>query len=274
MNEMSDQMKFVSKLQGARVLIIGGTSGIGFAAAEASIEYGAAKVMLASSREMRVQNAIARLKKAYPSSKADMIGYVCNLGDEDTIESNIRDLFKQVGELDHIIYTAGDSPMSTPFLESDYAYIRKGGVIRFYGPILVARYGYKNLVRSPKSSLTLTSGATSEKPIEGYTATSAWLSSLHGMIRGLALDLRPVRVNLICPGAIDTEMWDVQQGDARAATIATLVKDTTVGVVGKPEDIAEAYIYCMKDHFVTGSIIDSNGGRFLISQKGGDLSLV
>lgn len=271
---MSDSFKYINKLHKSRVLIIGGTSGIGFAVAEAAIEHGAGEVILVSSRKARVQSAITRLVKAYPSSSVEITGHVYNLGDGDMIEANIRDLFQKIGQLDHIVYTAGDAPMATPFLESDYAYIKKGGAIRFYGPILTALHGHANLVKSPESSITLTSGATSEKPIEGYTATSAWLSGLHGMTRGLALDLRPIRVNLICPGAIDTEMWDVQQGEARAATMATLVKDTTVGVLGMPEDVAEAYLYCMKDHFVTGSIIDSNGGRFLVSTQGGDLSKV
>lgn len=271
---MSDQDKYRSRLRDSRILVIGGTSGIGFAVAEASIEYGATKVILSSSQANRVNEAIERLKHAYPCSKVEICGHVCDLGNEDTIDANIRRLFSVVGQLDHIVYTAGEAPMSKPFLDSDFHYIKRGGAIRFYGPILTALHGYHTILKTPKSSITITSGATSEKPIEGYTATSAWLSSLHGMTRGLALDLRPVRVNLICPGGIDTEMWNVQQGEARASTIATLVADTTVGVVGKPEDIAEAYIYCMKDHFVTGSIIDSNGGRFLVSTRGDRQSLV
>ena len=261
---MPDQVKYINKLQGARILLIGGTSGIGFGVAEAAIEHGAGKIILSSSREARVNDAVARLKKAYPSASVEIVGHVCNLADEATLDSNVKALFKKTGELDHIVYSAGDTPPLKKFTTVDFEFIKQAGWVRFYGPLLVALHGHKKLVQSPKSSITITTGATSEKPWGGSAVVGSWLSGLQGMTRGLALELKPLRVNLISPGGIETEMWDYQDPKVREATIAELVRDTTLGVIGRVEDVAEAYIYCMKDHFITGTMISSNGGRFLV----------
>ncbi|OAL34872.1 hypothetical protein AYO20_05832 [Fonsecaea nubica] len=261
---MTDQAKYINKLKGARVLIIGGTSGIGFGVAEAVIEHGAGKVIVSSSRESRVNDAVARLKASYPSSTASIEGYVCDVGELGTMEDNIKELFTKVGTLDHIVYSAGDNPPLRPLDTVDFAFIQRVGNIRFYGPLLVALHGHKNLVQSPQSSITITTGATSEKPWAGSTVVGSWLSGLHGMTRGLALDLKPLRVNLVSPGGIDTALWDYKSPEERKALIDELTRDTTVGVIGTVEDIAEAYIYCMRDHFVTGTMISSNGGRFLV----------
>ena len=262
---MPDQVKYTNKLQGARVLLIGGSSGIGFGVAEAVVEQGASKVIVVSSRKARVDSAIERLKKAYPSSRAEITGYACDLSNESTINSTIKELFEKTGELDHIVYSAGDTPPLYNFEDVTLDKIKQAGWVRFYGPLLVAIHGRKKLVQSPKSSLTITSGATSENPWKGSIVPSSWLAGLQGMTRSLALEIAPLRVNLVSIGGVETEMWDYQDPKTRQATIDELVRDTTLGVIGKVEDVAEAYIYCMKDHFITGSLISSNGGRFLVN---------
>jgi NAD(P)-dependent dehydrogenase (short-subunit alcohol dehydrogenase family) len=202
--KMPDQIKYNNKLQGSRVLLIGGTSGIGFGVAEAVVEQGASKVIVVSSRKVRVDSAIERLKQAYPSSNADITGYVCDLSKESTVDSTIKDLFERTGELDHIVYSAGDTPPLYDFDTVTLGIIQQAGWVRFYGPLLVAIHGRKKLVQSPKSTITITTGATSEKPWKGSIVASSWLAGLHGMVRSLALEIAPIRVNLISPGGIET----------------------------------------------------------------------
>lgn len=261
---MSNEQKFVNKLHGRRVLIIGGTSGLGFAVAEASVEYGVSKIILSSSQENRVNHAIAKLKKSYPHSPTEIIGYTCDLANESTLENNVKNLFSKVGTIDHIIFTAGDAPNLEPFVNTDFNTMKQMGMVRFFGPLLVARYGHTHLSPGPTSSITLTTGASGSKPISGWTTTASYLSGLHGMTRSLALDLKPVRVNLVNPGAVDTEMWDVLDSEARENVMEELRKVTTTGRVATAEDIAEAYLYCMRDQNLTGSVIDTNGGRLLL----------
>lgn len=125
---MSDSTKYTSKLVNSRILIFGGSSGIGYAAAEAVVENGAT-VFISSSSQKRVGEAVSRIQKTYPSKKEHVKGIVCNLGSED-MESNIVAALKQAteeGKLDHVIHTAGDSIAMLPLKDLTLENIRKAG---------------------------------------------------------------------------------------------------------------------------------------------------
>ena len=84
------------------------------------------------------------------------------------------------------------------------------------------------------------------------------------MTRGLALDLAPLRVNLVNPGAVSTELWDIIPVEQREGMQKSMKERTTTKKVAVPEEIAEAYLYVMKDTNVTGSSIDTNSGALLL----------
>lgn len=87
------------------------------------------------------------------------------------------------------------------------------------------------------------------------------------MTRNLAFDLKPIRVNLVSPGAVETELWDqVTEGDEKAkqAMFAQVAKSAPTGRLAQPEDVAEAYLFLMKDPSVTGTVVDSNSGALLV----------
>ncbi|KAL4799982.1 hypothetical protein BDV19DRAFT_384820 [Aspergillus venezuelensis] len=268
---MRNQQKYTTKLLDTRVLIIGGTSGLGFGCAQGILEHGASEIILSSSSDRRIKAAIAKLRELYPDSTAKISGHACNLADESTLQSNVENLFKSIdGELDHIIFTAGDAPLLTPFLdipaETALQTFKKAGLVRFFAPLLVAKIGHKHLVRSYKSSIVLSSGVSAEKPIPGWTVTSSYLAGLQGMARGLALDLKPIRVNVVSPGGVNTEMWDVlgKESDVREGVIGDLGRETTTGRVGGVEDVVEGYLFAMKDGNLSGAVVRSNGGRLLV----------
>lgn len=98
---MADSTKYSSRLQGRKVLILGGTSGLGYSAAEACVENGM-RVVVTSSSEEKVNKAVERVLKEYPSAKDRVSGYACNIGDQATLEDNLVNLFEKVGKLDHI----------------------------------------------------------------------------------------------------------------------------------------------------------------------------
>jgi NAD(P)-dependent dehydrogenase (short-subunit alcohol dehydrogenase family) len=110
----------------------------------------------------------------------------------------------------------------------------------------------------------LTSGGISDHPAPGWTVVAGYMSGLHGMMRNLALDLRPVRVNLVNPGAVETELWNFLPEQQRKSILEEMGKKSATGAVGRVEDVAEAYLYCMRDRNVTGSVISSNGGYLLM----------
>ena len=258
---MAEISKYTTKLSKAHVLIIGGSSGIGYCVAEASLESGA-RVTISSSQSSRVESSIERLLKTYPSAKDRVSGHACNLSGPD-LEANIKSLFEKVGEVDHVVFTAGDKLSVMPLEEATLEKVQQAGMVRFFAPLLVAKYARKYFSSGPAASYTMTSGSISEHPIPAWSVVAGYASGLHAMTRNLALDLAPIRVNLVIPGAVETPLWEQIHGDQMEEMKKKFVVKMATGRIGRPEDVAESYLYVMRDHNLTGSTISTNGGELL-----------
>ncbi|KAI9803983.1 MAG: hypothetical protein M1833_000264 [Piccolia ochrophora] len=261
----SSSSKYTSKLSQKRVLVLGGTSGMGFCVAEAALEHGAT-VIISGSNPTKLSKALDRLKTSYSDRKADVSGHTCDLSKPDALESNIDILLKAATEgasLDHIAFTAGDALKSTHVSEVTLEYVRNCGNVRFLAPLIVAKLAPKYLTEGPGSSITLTGGVNTDRPTPGWSVIAAYGGAGEAMTRGLAVDLKPTRVNMVSPGSVHTELFDDIPKDKLEAVLDGMRDRTTVGEVGRPEDVAEAYIYAMKDRFVTGTLLRSNGGTLL-----------
>ncbi|PNS18049.1 hypothetical protein CAC42_4008 [Sphaceloma murrayae] len=263
---MSDSRKYTSKLEGKRILVIGGSSGIGYGVAEASLEYGA-HVAISSSSQSRIDTAVASLIESYPSAKPRISGYAYSMGDQASLEANIVSLLDKAtanAKLDHVVWTAGDQLAIAPLAELSLDSVIQAGMVRYFGPLMLGKHAPKYLSPGPASSITLTTGAVSEKPIAGWTAPGGFATALHGLNRGLALDLKPIRVNLVSPGAVDTGLWDTMTPEEKEKMMKYFGEKSTTGRVGQVVDVAEAFLYAMKDGNVTGSLISTNSGSLLI----------
>ena len=264
----ANAQKYTSKLANRNILIFGGTSGIGFCVAEASIEHGAC-VTISSSNPTRLSNALNRLRPSYPDVPAEKLnGYTCDLADSDNLEANLDTLLSKVttsGEkkIDHIAFTAGDALDFPTIANVTPAAVKKLGGVRFIGPIMIAKLIPKYMNLTPASSFTITGGANTHKPAPGWSIAAGWGGAVEGLMRGLAVDLKPLRVNMISPGLVKTELFNSFSPEGLDTVMMNVATQTTVGVIGKPEDTAEAYLYAMKDQFVTAAVIDTNGGRFM-----------
>ncbi|KIW27921.1 uncharacterized protein PV07_07616 [Cladophialophora immunda] len=257
---MSGQLRYVQRLAGASVLIIGGSSGVGFGVAEASIEHGMT-VHISSSDTSRIAAKVDQLKRSYPAARVS--GHVCDLGTIDTLEVNVKKLFGSVGNVDHIVYTAGDALAGVDIRQLDVATITKLGTVRFYAPLLVAKYALQHLTPTPSSSITLTTGAVAARPIPDWSVLGAFAAGLHGMVRGLALDLKPIRVNLVSLGAVDTEFWKMPAEDKQKIFRMREGKSLT-GKIGRVEDVAQSYVYLMTDQNITGTVVSTDSGMLLL----------
>ncbi|TVY13219.1 Short-chain dehydrogenase/reductase ATR9 [Lachnellula arida] len=253
------QQKY-NKLAGKHVLVIGGTSGIGFAVAEGAIESNA-RVTISSSSSSKIEASLASLKNSYPS--ATVAGYPCDLS-KPTVEADLEALFKQVGNVDHIVVTAGDKLYVAPLHEITYEGIVSAGQVRFVAPVLIAKVGSKYLNKGPESSIVLSTGAVSQRPTPNWSIVASYAAGLHGLTRNLALDLKPIRVNLVSPGAVDTELWKDFSEEEKAGFFKEIAAKLPTGHVAKPEEVAESYLWLMKDSNATGVIADSNGGSLLV----------
>ncbi|KAE9365163.1 NAD(P)-binding protein [Stipitochalara longipes BDJ] len=251
-----------NKLAGKHVLVIGGTSGIGYAVAEACLE-SSARVTISSSSHSRVSSSLKSLKDAYPSTETKIFGQVCDLSNQ-TVEKDIENLFQACGKVDHIVFTAGDKLATISLQDATYENIVRAGQVRFIAPLLVAKIGSRYLNKGPESSIVLTTGSVSEKPIPGWSVVASYAAGLHGMVRNLALDLKPVRVNLVSPGPVDTELWKDMKDGEKKNMFREVEEKVPTGHVGKPEDVAEAYLWLMKDCNVTGFVACSDSGTKLV----------
>lgn len=276
------ERKYANRLRGSNVLILGGSSGIGFCVAECALEHGAS-VIVSGSNSDRLQSALARLRESYSYVGSGRIsGHRCDLGQPGQLEGNIRTLLQSCTKnknhnknqnhdennddkkIDHIVFTAGDSLRLTPISSASVADIQAAGVVRFLAPLILAKLAPSYMSAGPGSSITLTGGTNSTRPISGWAIVAAWGAGVEGMTRGLAVDLKPIRVNCVVPGAVHTELFGSFPKDELDAVLERFKAETLTGEVGRPESVAEAYVYLMKDRFATGSIVTSDGGRLLV----------
>ncbi|PVH79943.1 NAD(P)-binding protein [Cadophora sp. DSE1049] len=247
-------------IKGQYILIIGGTSGMGYAAATLALQEHA-NVAIASSNPTRVETAVKALKGSFPESNIE--GYVVDLEGED-LEKTLDHFLMNVtcdgvALLDHIISTAGRAPIAKPLSETSVEEITEVAKRGITVPMVLAKVGLRYLKRNYTSSLTFTGGHISEKPVANYSLYSALAAGLVGLTRNLAMDMAPIRVNLVSPGATLTEMW----GPNREQIGEVVGKNALLGKVGSAEEVGEAYIYLMKDSNATGSCVSTNGGSLL-----------
>lgn len=256
--------KHTSKLAGKNILLIGGTSGIGFAVAEQALQDGA-NITISSSSKERVSQSLERLRTDYPEQVGNAHSYVADLSSKDELEQTVEELLKYASKdspIDHIVFTAGNVPPLVPLASTSFDDVDALLVVRFYGAIAVGKYAPKYMTTGKSSSITLTTGTQSQKP-------SLWLppavgSAVEGLMRGLAITLAPVRVNAVSPGFILTELIDRLPQEMAQDAIKNHKEKSLTKDVGYPDDTAEAYLYLMKDSFATGSVVVTNGGVFLL----------
>ena len=265
-------MAHVNRLSNTHVFVFGGTSGIGYAVANLALSNGA-RVTISGSAQPKVDAKVQQLQSLYPNSPAENVaGYACDLSDQANIEANLTALFDKATQggskkIDHIAYTAGDSLNITSVKEATPQTILGGFNMRVVVPGIVAKLltTGKYMPLSTDSSLTLTGGTNTAKPFPGWTYIAAMGGSIEGLVRGLAKDMKPIRTNMVHPGAIQTELLQPLLDQMGAEALAKYKQANSVtGSFGQPEDIAEAYAYLMKDRFATGSQVTSDGGRLLV----------
>ncbi|CAD0110907.1 unnamed protein product [Aureobasidium uvarum] len=257
--------RYNSVLANARVLVLGGSSGIGFCVAEHALASGAI-VTISSSRQSKLDNALERLKASVPHSSANIDGQICDLSNLDSTRSNLETLLKSVTStqlLDHIVFTAGDGIKIRPVADLEVETIQQMGHVRFFGPMLLGGLAKTYMSPSKTSSITLTSGTNITKPGKGWTAVAGYGAGTEGIARGLAVDLAPIRVNCVSPGAVHTEMFDDIPSDRLPSVLSNFRKRSLTDSVGTPEELSEAYIYLMRCSFATGSLIEVHGGSLL-----------
>ncbi|KAF7562791.1 hypothetical protein G7046_g1313 [Stylonectria norvegica] len=274
----SGALKYLNKLQGQRVLVIGGSTGIGYAVAENALEHGA-EIILSSSNQNKVDKAIARLQqhvKAAGLPERHISGKACNLADPALIEDSVQNLLEfatKDGKLDHVVFTAGDALKIEGLEKVTVETIHQIAMVRVTGAIIVAKYLSKYINQSVRSSYTVTSGTMLWRPSPGWSVMAGAVGGIEGLARGLAIDMKPVRVNCVQPGAVHTELFDSIPKENLEQVLEVMRRDTITHTVGKPEDLAEVYLYFMKNTFSTATTVGADGGRLAGDSKGAAIAV-
>jgi NAD(P)-dependent dehydrogenase (short-subunit alcohol dehydrogenase family) len=237
-------------LKEKRVLILGGTSGIGLAVAEAAVSQGA-HVIVVSSQQGRVDAALARLG-------AESEGHAADLSDEKSVEG----VFNRMQPFDHLVFTAGNSILQRSIGATELADAQNFFGVRFWGAFLAAKHGGK-LIRAG-GSIVLTSSTVPRRPPVGFAIGAAINAAVEAFARALAVELAPVRVNVVAPGIVRTPLWDRLPEEQREAFFAARGAALPVGKVGEPAEVAEAYLYLMRSTFTTGQTLVVDGGMLLV----------
>ncbi|MEN4476157.1 SDR family oxidoreductase [Mycolicibacterium cosmeticum] len=236
-------------LTNERVLIIGGTSGIGLGVAHAVAQRGGIPIV-ASRRQSSVQRALADLP-------AGARGLVLDVTDGAALAAAAE----EIGALEHLVYTAGDTLELTPLAGATRDVVAGFLLTRFIGALDAVRLFAPKL--SPGGSITLTSGTAAQTPGFGVLPVSL-CGAMNAATTALAVELAPLRVNAVAPGVVRTPLWDTVPDTERQAMFDAAAQRLPLGRIGEVQDAAQAYVYCMEQRFGTGVVLTVDGGTVLV----------
>jgi NAD(P)-dependent dehydrogenase (short-subunit alcohol dehydrogenase family) len=240
-------MTMPASLQGASVVVVGGTSGIGLATAKMAHD-GGARVVVAGRDEQRLAASLEQLG-------GDVRGLTLDVADEDAV----RSLFASLDHVDHVVTFAG-THVAGSVSDVDTATLRGPVDNRFWGPLYLCKYAGPKMTGG---SITICTGAGVARPRAGGAIVAAAAGGSEVLARAMAVELAPVRVNVVRPGVIDTPLLDRLAGDGRDKMLAALTKRIPVRRVGRPEEIAHGVIFLMTNEYVTGTTLTIDGGQSL-----------
>ncbi len=238
-------------LRQKRVVVIGGTSGIGLAVASAALAEGAS-VIVGSSSADKLGAAALRLPGAH--------AHAIDVKDE----ASIAMFFERVGALDHLVFTAGDWGRygGGPVESLDIAAAASLFAVRFWGAIGCVKHAAKNL--RDGGSITLTDGMIAHRPRKGAAISSAMAGATEHLTRALSVELAPIRVNAVCPGAIRTEVWNSIPAEQREDRFKKMTERLPIKRIGEPDEVAQAYLYLMRGGYTTGQVLRVDGGGTVV----------
>jgi NAD(P)-dependent dehydrogenase (short-subunit alcohol dehydrogenase family) len=236
-------------ISGAKIVIIGGSSGIGL---------GAAKMLAAAGAEVIIAGRDAgRLGTAAASIGASARAEACDAADP----KSCADLFERLGRIDHLVLTMTGRLGGGEFAALPLGELRQAFEEKFWPHLIAAQTSLKSL--SKNGSLTFVTGISARKVNPGGSGFAAINGALEIMTPTLARELAPLRVNAVSPGLIETPWYDFMPYPERQEMYANAAASLPVGRVGGAQDVARAIFYVVATPFVTGSVVECDGGARL-----------
>ncbi len=233
-------------LEGQKVAVLGGTSGIGLATARAAVDAGAT-VVIAGRDPQRLEKALKELPATVTGATVDA-----------TSTDSLKDFYSDLGTFDHLVLAVSGRAGGGPFESLEAEQLRRAFEGKFFAYFLAIQAALKTLREG--GSIVLVTAASARTPFPGTSGLAAVNGALEAMIPTLALELKPTRVNGVSPGVIDTPWWDDMPQERRQAAFAQMAASSPVARVGQPEDVAGAVLFLLADSYMTGTIVECDGG--------------
>ena len=232
-----------SSLSGKTIIVIGGSSGIGAAVAQAALARGA--------------HVIVAGRRLAPGSDSGLRNEPVDVTDS----ASLKQLFETVGRFDHLVYTSGPSVRAKPLIETDLDEAQDNFDVKLWGALRAIQHALPFL--HEQGSITLTSGQLGRKLAAGQFIKTGINAATEALGKQLAKELAPRRVNVISPGVIDTPAYAGLGQEQRLAMFAKAGQGLPVGRVGQAEEVAAGYVLAMENGFMTGAVVDIDGGGLL-----------
>jgi NAD(P)-dependent dehydrogenase (short-subunit alcohol dehydrogenase family) len=230
------------------IVVLGGTSGIGFAVAAAAASEGFG-VTVVSRRRSSVDKALASLP--------GVAGAVVDLGEPGAV----AEFFAGHGDVDHLVYTAGEPLSLMPVDTLDVSAAREFFGLRYFGALAAVKAAVPHL--RPGGSITLTSGTAAARGGHGWGVAASICGAVEALTRSLAVELAPLRVNAVAPGVVRSPLWQGMTEEDRERMYADTAAAIPAGRVGEVADVARAYLYCVTQRWATGTVVTVDGGTVL-----------
>lgn len=236
-------------LQGAQVVVFGGATGIGFETAKALKSYGADLVLVG-----RTATKLATAAEVLGGARIA----VADIADRKSVEA----VFADMARVDHLVITAGGLSGGR-LAETDPDILLRVLQERIGGPLYAIKASLP--LMPPTGSIVLTGGQFSDRPSpHGFAVISAAVRGIEALARSLALELKPIRVNVISPGFVDTPLFDGLGAGEKAALLTQAAKALPGGRVGRAEEVAEAILLLLTNGYINGEVLHVDGGGRLV----------
>ena len=235
-------------LTGKKIVVLGGSSGIGLAVARGAMLLGA-DVLIAGRDARKLTDAVQSLQ----GIRTDVV----DVRDEE----QVAEFFARNAPIDHLVVTTGAVIGSSPLDKLDFAMLRDAVDSKLYGSLLAAKYAAPHLRAG--GSIGFTSGVLARKPGPNTLVKTIINAALEAAVKQLAREMAPIRIYAISPGPVDTPSWGYMDDRARAALFDKLNSTLPVGFAASADDTAMGYLFAMQARALTGAVIDLDSGALI-----------
>ncbi|HEV3047543.1 MAG TPA: SDR family oxidoreductase [Solirubrobacteraceae bacterium] len=229
-----------------RVLVMGGSSGIGLASAHAALALGA-RVTITGRDQRKLDAALAQLGERASAASVDA-----------GRREQLAGFLERTGRIDHLVLALGGGAGAGPIASLELADLRAGFEGKPLAHLSALQLALPQL--APAASVTFVSAASAGAPYAGVAGLAAINGALEAMVPALAVELAPIRVNAVSPGVIDTPWWHGMPEAERQAAFAQYGGAAPVGRVGQAGEVAQAILSVICNGFITGTVVTVDGG--------------